>query len=311
MKCNKDLECEIICDDKPLEEYHITMEGENSMSCWVASEAGKAFTVKINNRLLDVDFVCVMHIDGQLTNKRPVRRNTSDYLKGMRVGNSQIRSYMFSPIRLTDNEEILEQGPRNLKDIGKICLKWHRAKIELEQMGNVSQTENTRREGDGLEDGALHEKAKKLGGHRVILGVAQDMPEGSYIYSSASYLDSIDAPYFTFTWRYRPKEILQAQGIMPNDEVQPPNAKRPRPSASLEPKAGPSKRLRENQEEDQPGADLQVKAEAMIDLEALEAQRDALDEQIRRARQTLDVKREASPIVLGHANGVLIDLTED
>ena len=113
----------------------------------------------------------------------------------------------------------------------------------------------------------------------------------AFTFSRAYFIDPEENPYYTFTWRYRPKglcaecytlhlivithmmiEFLQAQGMIPLDVPQVvarPTLKRPRPTLSID---GPSKRQHANQNEQRLAiaTSSRVKVEDAIDIGALE-----------------------------------------
>ncbi|KAI0683383.1 hypothetical protein BC835DRAFT_1395385 [Cytidiella melzeri] len=296
----KNIDCEIICDDAPLSEYAEKPEGEKGMSCYVASEVGKRFILKMEIGVSPI--ASKFWIDGQCVDEC-VHTKKCCLVSGARVSATEMRPFIFSAIKLTDDDSF-HMKPAGVNDLGSLCLKVYR-------VTNVQQT-NSHYLGRKhmLEDEAVHEKAKKAGGHRVVLGETEETKICRL--TTVSYIDPLDSPYVTFTWRYRSKDLLQAQGIVPLDMPQPSAA--PKRPASTPPVDGPSKRRHKAKPTDEidltQDSSSTIKAEGKLDVKALRAKRDALDEQLRKA-EAQDMKREASPIVLRGGGDEIIDLTGD
>ncbi|EPS95264.1 hypothetical protein FOMPIDRAFT_92811 [Fomitopsis schrenkii] len=65
--------------------------------------------------------------------------------------------------------------------------------------------------------GVIHESVKKVGMHCVSFGATVPIPRRK-VYNVV-YIDKVSSPYITFTFRYRPRAILQAEGIIEPDPI--------------------------------------------------------------------------------------------
>ncbi|KAI0812320.1 hypothetical protein BC629DRAFT_931596 [Irpex lacteus] len=345
------IECQVVCDDKVLTEYHEKGDEQRYKGCWIISETGKNFIVRMQSNPHEFDVCCNLWIDGNHLRKVVVQGSTVGEMNGARINSSTIRPFQFASIVLTDDDRALQESGSNLRDLGTICLKFYRIEdvqdIDLYRLPTCDI-----------------ERAKKAGGHRVILGDA--IAATPFRAKAFTFIDPETSPYYTFTWRYRSKNMLQAQGIVPLDPVPSPQ-KRPGPFASSD---SSSKRPRTEQSTSHRKCDASVKLEPHLAYiptarelqarkEAIKAQRAALQAQeapfqaqraalraleatLQAQRTTLEVqettfqaqkaalevqeaaleedfrraaargfKREASPITLLPGNKDVVDLTED
>ncbi|KAI0812319.1 hypothetical protein BC629DRAFT_931276 [Irpex lacteus] len=305
------IECYVICDGQNLTEYQEKSEAKPNLkgkSCYIISETGKRFAVRVKNlkSAHQTDVTAHLWIDGQLLRRKPVHGSLD--IDGTRADALTVRPFVFTSITLTE-------GNANANDLGTICLKVYRISGHKSiPCAHVVGSKSTR-----LDNKPVHEKSKKAGGHRVALGEAR--PSKKEASSQVTYIDELDFPYYTFTWRYRSKEMLQAQGIVPLDPM-PLHVKRLGPSVAsgssskrprTEQSAPPQGSISQVKLEDTPTAqEIQAQVEALrTQRAALEAQEAALQERLRQAG-ALGIKRERSPIVLhGARSGDVIDLTED
>ncbi|KAI0812330.1 hypothetical protein BC629DRAFT_1472187 [Irpex lacteus] len=285
----RDRECFVSCDGEPLDEYCVATDGEREMTCWIASEVGKRFTISINHTNTHQDFLVELWLDGH--NVEGCMFQSTDIIRsaefeGALAGGDCIRPYVFSSVAVTDDETLAH----DTSNLGDIRVSWFRVRnpqcilpFEPLDEDEEEQYEN----GLGGEDVVMHEREKK-GGHRIVLG-EPEKDAGSDIWNF-DRVDPAEAPFFTFTWRYRPREILQAQGIIPSP-------KRPLSLSASNPnhRVGKRRRVhvihldadsRASSAMPDAGMDVGVEVEGvdLEELESLEAQRDALEEQIRLAR---------------------------
>ncbi|KAG8983361.1 hypothetical protein FRB94_005752 [Tulasnella sp. JGI-2019a] len=126
------------------------------------------------------------------------------------VGPHEQGSLTFATIQTTDNDEYLAKSSLSM-DAGTI-------RVTVKRIRNITHSGNPPRHfgsTEGLKSAILHEKNKKAGGHITQLGPVRKvkLPSGSLRYLPYSPAD--EEPYVTFIFRYRPADILQAQGIMP------------------------------------------------------------------------------------------------
>ncbi|KAI0093439.1 hypothetical protein BDY19DRAFT_923693 [Irpex rosettiformis] len=325
----KNIECQVICDGEALTEYQEKSDSQDqkTKSCYIVSDVGKRFLVRIKSDPHQSDICCRLWIDGQCTNVVGIQNDHLHDVLGVRIGESQLRPFIFSPVTTVDDDHLRETTPA-AKDLGTLCLKVHRISKLYPKPYHF-----TRSSQDNLVNRPVDERSKKAGSHRVTLAEPETKDYGPT--SSVTYVDPIDSPYFSFTWRYRSKAMLQAQGIVPQDHPVASSSKRP---GSSTPSDNSSKRPRTDQSASQHRPNHLVKTEVIQSARELRAQRDALRAQraaieaqrdalraqhaaieaqeavlekaLRRA-ESEGVKRETSPLVLGAGNGDVVDLTED
>ncbi|GJE94864.1 hypothetical protein PsYK624_110400 [Phanerochaete sordida] len=235
MKWN-DLEVSIISGSSDVfEEYDVANVGENEMACWVISEEDKEFVIKVKNTHPDVAVSSQVELDGRVMDRALWPPRTGGEVGGAWVSPSSLRRFRFGRINISDDDTLLKvpQDAQKLEAIGTICLKFRRFKLN----GTKSVDGQPRRGLDTTDIGVLHERRKKVGVHVVSLGEEVVRPK-PMCFMHGEYVDTIDDPQCVFIFRYRPKGMLQALGVIPLSppEPNPPRSeKRPRErSASVE-----------------------------------------------------------------------------
>ncbi|CDO72099.1 hypothetical protein BN946_scf184962.g42 [Trametes cinnabarina] len=159
--------------------------------------------------------------------------------------------------------------------------------------------------------GPVHEKCKKAGVHTVSFGEAVE--EESNNVNEVDFIGVEKEPFATFIFRYRPLNMLQANGIAPL----PPKAAKKRSSDQLDTKSsrGGKKCRTEPEVKHEPKVedDEDEEAEDLAFLEEQLAMMQRRVEEKRAARRAKTVmKREPSPIhVPSSFTDEVIDLTSD
>ncbi|KAH8113120.1 hypothetical protein DFH11DRAFT_363268 [Phellopilus nigrolimitatus] len=228
----------LFCDGDVLEEYKVMQdpEDEKVYTCWVASEAGKQFSLHWESFMKDVcDNRGVTYVDGIETHSYVslATSNKEGASMGVKAGLQGIRPYIFSNTALTDDDAYLgvDQSPET-SELGNITLK-----IYLVYTMNkfVSRSKRWRRVNAreiDLYDGAIHETTKKFCDHRITLGDAQPFgPPRSGFNRRKLIWKPIDrndtSPHVIFRFKYRPRAYLQAQGIIPRPSADMPTPQKP------------------------------------------------------------------------------------
>ncbi|KAH9933758.1 uncharacterized protein B0H18DRAFT_981897 [Fomitopsis serialis] len=210
---HRDCQIFIKCDGKVLDEHDVQVE-DTVISCYIASEAGKEFTLWINNPS-STDISADISVDG-----RPfpypsfLSAHQEDTALTYRDNASEIRALMFSDISVTDDESAASILP-DASHLGLVQVHICRVQIgkdvPYEPPADVAKN-----------FGPLHEKTKKGGMHCVSFGAVTEIPITTN--SMAVLIDKVSSPYVTFNFRYRPQAILQAQGILQPVVAEPPLA---------------------------------------------------------------------------------------
>ncbi|TFY64521.1 hypothetical protein EVJ58_g2558 [Rhodofomes roseus] len=318
----RDCEIYIACDGRPLDEYDVQVEG-NVIECYVASESGKVFEIKCSN-LSSHALVVNTAVDGRRFS-RPISLRLGSMHKShfCEDGEGGLRSLMFSNIAITDDDSAPKKLPW-ANNLGLIEVTVVRTRIEhtLPWSPVTANIENF---------GPIHETVKKGGLHCVSVGPRTVDPNPARSLVHVTYIDQLSAPHIIFKFKYRPRAILQAQGIIQLDAIEP-----QRRSASEDPHAarGVSQPLRPDRPQKRPRRDssssvIDLTDETVVikppkvkiedgdnaeDAAALRAQIRALQRKLNQKRMhktQVTVKKESSPIQAGQMDEDIIDLTED
>ncbi|KZV80658.1 hypothetical protein EXIGLDRAFT_845370, partial [Exidia glandulosa HHB12029] len=154
----------------------------------------------------------------------------------------------------------------------------------------------------------VHERAKKLGGHHAILGAVEQVPHRILV--STQDIDPPGTSYIEFEFKYRPKDVLQAQDIIPVE-------RQPTPVALLEPvkRARESSALGDTTNSARPAKKAKRSKDepAEEDAAGLRARIRELEARLEAHGDSVDVKPKIEPIRASRAfkNDQVIDLTED
>ncbi|EJD42172.1 hypothetical protein AURDEDRAFT_186160 [Auricularia subglabra TFB-10046 SS5] len=298
----------VMCEDKHLPIYNIECVG-NKTTCWIPSEAGKNFSVyaKLVDESLKMNVAAQLSVDGTYVGGR-VFGTTAPHtfrqvaIEGRSNSASTMQKLVFSTLAMSDDDSAVRDG-QQLADLGMLSLKITRVTV----IGKATPIPTTHTP-DKLAEGKLtvHERAKKLGGHRTTLGAEVTVAAQTTAPLKYHEVRAI------FEFRYRPKDVLQAMDIIPA-----PPAKRPRETAGLHdttnmPRAKKTKvtsgatapKPEPVDEHDVPAMLARVR-----ELEARLRERDGAVADDDNA----SIKREAEPINASHffARGEVIDLTDD
>ncbi|KAI0325493.1 hypothetical protein GY45DRAFT_1330167 [Cubamyces sp. BRFM 1775] len=300
----------IHCEDREMDQYGMRLEDERTVSCWIASEAGKTFTIHFGDESAKTVMSVAVRMDGRsVESKAHVSRPTST-LTGVLVSTNRIRPFLFSPLVLTDDDTL--DGAVN-EELGTIRILMFRVQAFVYNK-DLSTDRRV------VDIGTIHEKSKKAGAHAVTFGDALTL-EPRY---RVEEIGREAEPFATFVFRYRPIELLRANGIVPPVKAPAPAATLTRTKRRLpetrDEKAGASPTTRkrhrvdsavksEHTPEDAEGEDAK-------NLIILEEQLAMMQKRVKEAREAQRsraiIKREVSPIRLPSSlDGKVIDLTRD
>ncbi|KAL1947900.1 hypothetical protein VTO73DRAFT_13624 [Trametes versicolor] len=296
------LSARILSDGKELEIFSANHEDEITATGWIASEVSKEFRVQWTDHTGKQSMAVDIYVDGRLA-QRLVHQpcDTENVCKGIYITEASICPFKFSELILTDDDALL--NTKNTSDkLGSIEVVFTRCE------GFIAATEPFQTTGF-VEIGPIHEKSKKAGVHAVTLGVPQTMQRIDY----QKEYGAEPQPCARIMFRYRPIDLLRANGIAPPAPKPDHPMKRGAEAQDPEDGAGPSDPKRRRQE---PG----VKSEALSDDEEDEEDESLLEEQLALMQDRLEkkrakkakaaVKREISPIhVPIAADDEVIDLT--
>ncbi|KAH7884284.1 hypothetical protein F5I97DRAFT_1929160 [Phlebopus sp. FC_14] len=269
---------------------------DNTVTCWIASEAGKTFSVVWQDRdtsrshslLGDVTIDGVSGGGGIIRPLPPHMKVTglmvSAELKYINTSVTTAKPLAFSKLQLTDEDEYLHSTPSGL---GEIVLTLRPGVV----VGPGLQPAN----GPNLNN-KVHERSKKAFTHCIGFGDEIQVP----MRHTLQVQHLTPKPSVTFVFRYRPLDRLIADGIVPS----PPSLKRAAPQE-------------EPEEEDQPHAPSDD--DAIRELAALKvtcyssldpaAPQTWSQEQVKRLEARLMTSRKPSAKRVKVEHGDVIDLT--
>jgi len=191
----------IICDGQDLEEFAVKVEDEKTISCYISSDVGKTFFISIKNEFDSLVsgrcFVDGIHAEGLYIH--PTEELTSE---GYRVDEGTVKPYVFVPLMVTDDESVANPRDPVFRDLGAIEVRIHRVTKGAPVQASRKEPSVT----------VVHERSKKAGTHRV--SFAEPTSATRITFYTPNYIDPIDSPYAVFKFRYRPRDLLKAQGII-------------------------------------------------------------------------------------------------
>ncbi|KAF9469389.1 hypothetical protein BDZ94DRAFT_1126573, partial [Collybia nuda] len=197
------------------EAYAIENSAVNSVTCWIASEAGTKFSVNWRNNTRNFAVQGAVSIDGIECDNHimldahnyPNRPNAVGVCYA-RTSDYTCRDFMFSAIEVTDDDEYLHTLGRTYQ-FGTITLDLWR----LQVVNVVTKPLEHQYGGPVLESQIVHERSKKAGTHHVKYGEEYASPPPVVDMVTGYKLDQ--APCASFTFKYRPFAMLMANGIVP------------------------------------------------------------------------------------------------
>ncbi|KAF7305834.1 hypothetical protein HMN09_00737400 [Mycena chlorophos] len=205
----------ISIDDNPVTEYAIEVdEARKTASCWIPSEVGKTFSVQWNNLSYNgTDTSARVSIDGTRCG-RVVQRLERQHIPGAMYGVKQfeggakVRPFTFSTLATTDDDDALRLLlPDSISEhLGVIELSF----IPIHVGEVVMDPSSARVKKYRLPDVVVHERSKKAVTQRVSLGnaaAAEVLPTAE--------VHELGPAVVTFRFKYRPLDVLQANGIAP------------------------------------------------------------------------------------------------
>ncbi|KAJ7646771.1 hypothetical protein FB45DRAFT_1019068 [Roridomyces roridus] len=185
-------------------EYSVETSADGkTVTCWIASELGKKFAVHWTNRSYPA------HIQGQvkMDGVNCGGRISYGHLRGLPKSSVKdgisdgmtVKPFVFSGLALSDDDALL--GGPSYENLGLIELTLHPVQI-LNANVPCSGTAN-------LSNLQVHERSKKA--------VTQQITLAAPIIQRTTFARTarLAADLVTFTFKYRPLDILQANGMAP------------------------------------------------------------------------------------------------
>lgn len=316
---HKGYEVWITCEGENLPEYGATLEGDDgkTSACFIPSESGKSFAINIKNGITQDCIKLNFKVDGQqLAHGTLCESGQSTNRKGVRTSLDVEQPFQFADLQTTDDDELLNRLS-NHADVGSIEVGITRVYEEGRPASVTIETFS------GM--GAVHERSKKAGAHSVGLGAKSLVQPFTQMWFHDP-IDPSEGKAATFIFRYRPRGLLQAQGIMPLDR---PKTAKAEPSAVKKEKkrlGSPQQRNAKRRRGESASASgsgsgsqsakrdlgvVEVLSDHDEDYDTLKSRLRQLQSKFDKAKRQKfgDVKQEPD-IVVG-SNGDVIDLTLD
>ncbi|KAJ6594448.1 hypothetical protein B0H19DRAFT_1095537 [Mycena capillaripes] len=266
----KEFSAWVTIDGEEVAEYNVeTSEDAKTVTCWIASELGKKFSVCWKKSYWPQDVTGYTKVDGIGCGGKVLQGLNPTYTvnhNGATDGRI-VKPFMFSWLELTDDDALL--GSSSHPELGLIELTITPIKV-IER--NVVLTLAS------IAPAKVHERSKKAVTQQITLAEPELLP----MPQSSVRTQRTGPDLVTFSFKYRPIDILRANGIAPSSlkrkasaEPEPPRAQTPGDSEDL--------------------ADMQEAQVLREKLKALEAKLQ---------------KREKKPKIKSDA-GAVIDLTQE
>ncbi|KAH9854612.1 hypothetical protein C2E23DRAFT_57464 [Lenzites betulinus] len=301
----------IRCDDKELEMFDVKLENEKTISCWIPSEEGKAFSVHWKDESSAAIMMVWCYMDGRKVAAGAHKTTRTGKCSGVYKTAEQIAPFVFAPLVLTDDEAFANNNIISA-ELGTI-------RVEMIRVQNFTSTQTPFYTRDVHEIGPIHERNKKAGVHTVALGP----PKKAVVSYGHVPVGADDEPFAIFKFCYRPLALLQANGIAPPSAPPAKNKKRAA-DVNADPDAngvGPSDPKRPRTDTDtntsahvKPEPDDDDEDDGVDDMQFLEEQLAMMQRRVEQARAERqakkNIKREVSPIHVPLASSQeVIDLT--
>ncbi|KAI0754338.1 hypothetical protein C8Q80DRAFT_362391 [Daedaleopsis nitida] len=214
----KGYEVWISCDGSALPEYQVRNEGDGkTVTCFVPSESGKTFAIEWRDRNKKTHLRLSTKIDGKEAGGNRCNPGGKGSRWGVRANPTTRLPFKFANLQTTDDDEVL--GSPSHAHLGEIEVGVLRIRAEYRSVPH-SWTKFQ-------PVGAVHERSKKAGVHSVSLG-EECRVATKRIQTNSTPLVHGEGDVAKFIFRYRPRALLQAQGIIDGDQdvAQPSGSKR-------------------------------------------------------------------------------------
>ncbi|KAJ7645868.1 hypothetical protein B0H17DRAFT_1103672 [Mycena rosella] len=216
----------VTIDGKEVIEYDVeTSEDQNTVTCWIywiPSELGKRFVVHWKNSVYRHDTLGHVSMDGtwaagQFIRHRMPSLPAATHCDGVSDGTS-VKLFVFSSLELTDDDAFLGGSESLHQELGVIQLSITPVQIT----GASDKTPKSR----SLSEMKVHERAKKAVTQQIMSAGQAEQLAKPKTYSSWK---RTGPDLVKLCFKYRPLDVLQANGIAPL----PPRLKRKASAESL------------------------------------------------------------------------------
>ncbi|KAF7305771.1 hypothetical protein HMN09_00730800 [Mycena chlorophos] len=248
----KEFSASILIDGKAATEFQVEEAAtDNTVTCYIASELGKEFSVEWKiamDNTLNTRVCGDIQVDGAFCTGSTVFATSH---KAKRVeeqgsrcnGGNSVRPFLFSVLKLTDDESLAAPASE-MRDLGE---------------------EKLITDGD-LPQKTMHEQAKKGVTQQISLGSAKVLDPSERV-SGTTTITRVGPDLVNFRFLYRPLDVLRAGGIAPSSPRPSPipGTKRKSPASAFDEDADAreAKRLRAQLQEVEARLKLRSRAKAV------------------------------------------------
>ncbi|GAA5856701.1 hypothetical protein JCM5353_004749 [Sporobolomyces roseus] len=191
-----------------------------SITGYIEAKEGQKFVVHfadLRTSLPQHSYSARLYIDGDqlvdITTSILFWMGTNDVsrfvsMSGKEINATQEQPFSFGKLRLTDDDDTACHDEHALKNLGTIKLMYRRIKnVRNCQAGNYNSSTQPK---------SFHEKAKKAQlSHQATFGAPVAKLQGGR--SSFDWMDDEDHPLQTYEFRYRSRQLLQLEGLVPGE----------------------------------------------------------------------------------------------
>ncbi|KAJ7267647.1 hypothetical protein B0H12DRAFT_1045718 [Mycena haematopus] len=228
----------VCIEGKEAPEYDVEIsEADKTVTCWIASELGKKFSVHWKNSSVSGGTVGELKMDGTNCGGKLMEFPSTASKTGFTDGTT-LKPFMFSSLTLTDDDTYL--GGNSLPDLGVIELVIYPA--------YVPKTRPSYRPAAPCALSALkvHERSKKAVTQQISFAQAERLAKPiNFVSPKRTGPDLVK-----FLFKYRPIDILRANGIAPL--LAQPKPLTPAPLSEASTPAPPSEAIKRVKKENKP-----------------------------------------------------------
>ncbi|KAJ6507202.1 hypothetical protein C8R47DRAFT_86855 [Mycena vitilis] len=189
-------------------EYDVEISDDKKIiTCWIASELGKKFSVHWKNSSYRQTTLGTIKMDGKSCGGKYIYAQNlpvTTVKEGVSDGTT-IQAFVFSSLALTDDDSYLGGNPH--PDLGLIELLIY----PVRTLPHTRVAAGMRASGTALSTLKVHERSKKAVTQQIALGESQKL-EKRHDFVSAQ---RTGPDLVKFLFKYRPLDILRANGIAP------------------------------------------------------------------------------------------------
>ncbi|KIM74258.1 hypothetical protein PILCRDRAFT_80278, partial [Piloderma croceum F 1598] len=204
----KDFSSWITIEDKKADEFNIEVSDDRKcVTCWIAS---KKFVICFQSLISREDTSRgIVKVDGRSCHGnisiRPKCMQVSRKA-GLHTSTTTMKPFIFSMLQLTDDDLLIDTSAADA--LGEISIRMWRTRTSPYTHTQSGSLYFMKPPGE-LQ---LHERSKKLTSHHIKFG--EEVSRPARIRVKYAYLDK--EPIVTFIFKYRPFDILKANGIVPS-----------------------------------------------------------------------------------------------